>query len=225
MSRKIFIDGGANIGQSTKAFLDQWPESEQYWIYMFEPDSQCGTTINNAILEHDKKFGPNPKMNFIQKAIYTYDGEIDFFVKFPASEGNTLIKEKTLKESRIYNKHKVQCVDLSRWIRDNVFESDHLILKLDIEGAEYEVIPHLKETGALSLVDIFFLEIHGLKCNKSFDESMELIQTINSLNKEAFVWCADTFDFSNYEKEKYTEQKLKQEYFKWQSRGLSVTKE
>ena len=37
--RKIFIDGGANKGQSTKAFLNQWPNAEEFEIFMFEPNS------------------------------------------------------------------------------------------------------------------------------------------------------------------------------------------
>ena len=49
--RKIFIDGGANKGQSTRAFLKQWPKSKEFEIYMFE-----GKAPSTALMGMFRKF-------------------------------------------------------------------------------------------------------------------------------------------------------------------------
>ena len=36
MNRKIFIDAGANIGQSVNNFMKYWKDWEEYEIYSFE---------------------------------------------------------------------------------------------------------------------------------------------------------------------------------------------
>jgi FkbM family methyltransferase len=53
----------------------------------------------------------------------------------------------------------VRCFDLAAVIRA---EADaEIILKLDCEGAEYVLLPHLISTGAIHLVDELLIEWHG----------------------------------------------------------------
>lgn len=49
---------------------------------------------------------------------------------------------------------------MSRWIFDNLKEDDFVVMKMDIEGAEFVVIPSLIESGAACLIDEVFLECH-----------------------------------------------------------------
>ena len=51
--------------------------------------------------------------------------------------------------------------DLSQFIQDNFLESDELIVKIDIEGAEYPVVTKLLEDGSYKYVDKFFIEFHA----------------------------------------------------------------
>ena len=55
------------------------------------------------------------------------------------------------------NKIKVPCIDFSKWVLENFSQEDKVILKLDIEGAEYDFLlgKDLSRIGALGL------EIHG----------------------------------------------------------------
>ena len=54
----------------------------------------------------------------------------------------------------------VPTFDLSQFIADNFHESDEVILKIDIEGAEYSVIDKMLTDGTFKYVDNFFLEFH-----------------------------------------------------------------
>lgn len=52
-------------------------------------------------------------------------------------------------------------VNFSKFLLQNFKEEDYVVVKMDIEGAEYEVIPHLVETGAYKLVDVLMVEWHS----------------------------------------------------------------
>lgn len=51
----------------------------------------------------------------------------------------------------------VPCTDLAVLLRQH----DKVVLKMDVEGAEYELIPHLIETGAIERVRLLLIEWHG----------------------------------------------------------------
>ena len=205
--RKVFIDGGANRGQSTYAFLEQWPEAKEYEIFMFEPNT------GQPVVRGDKT-------TLIRKALWTHDGSITFYEKNSWSEGNTLIKEKTSREKREYFEKSIECISLSNWIKDNFSEEDYIILKIDIEGAEYEVMKDMHTEDVFKYVDMFFCEIHGLKCGKSFEESIELLEICKQNDITPYVWNGNTFKYSEYKDRKYTKQFLEKEFDKWKKRGL-----
>tara|TARA_A100001391_G_scaffold203543_1_gene196196 strand:- start:16 stop:657 length:642 start_codon:yes stop_codon:yes gene_type:complete len=211
--RKIFIDGGANRGQSTKTFLKQWPNSKEFEIFMFEPGPE------GAIMKGLKSL-TNEKIKLLPQAIWIYDGKIIFYEKSQGSEGNTLLKEKTSREKRSYKKREVDCVSLKDWIKNSFSKEDYIILKLDIEGAEYEVMKDMDQSGVFEYIDLFFCEIHGLKCGKSFDESMELIDICSKHNITPYCWDGNTFNYKKYKNKIYTKQHLTSEYDKWKKRGL-----
>lgn len=205
--RKVFIDGGANKGQSTKKFLSVWPDSDQYEIFMFEPNSKAPWIRGS-------------KTKLVRKALWIYDGEIDFYEKQPNSEANTILKQKVSLSKARFEKHTVKCISLSKWILDNFKKDDYIILKLDVECAEYKIIKDLHENRCLSFVNLLFCEIHGLKCGKNYDESLDLVKLCNSNNLNIYNWDADTFAYDTYQTDEYNEEFLNKEYKKWKKRGL-----
>ena len=46
---------------------------------------------------------------------------------------------------------------ISEWIKENFSTEDYIILKLDVEGSEYEVIPDLLKTGAIEYINSYTL--------------------------------------------------------------------
>ena len=95
-------------------------------------------------------------------AASTLDGEIEFWSdnEFHHNEwgATTVHGINNHKKSAV----KVRALNLARFILDEVkpFAST-IVMKLDIEGSEYKVFPHLLVQGALcDLVDLAFIEIH-----------------------------------------------------------------
>lgn len=56
---------------------------------------------------------------------------------------------------------RVRTSDVGAWILASFAEQDHVVLKMDIEGGEFPVVREMLSTGAMQLVDVFYLECHS----------------------------------------------------------------
>ena len=54
----------------------------------------------------------------------------------------------------------VPALDIAQYLQDHFTVDDFVVVKMDIEGAEFKIIPHLVKTGAIALIDEIFLECH-----------------------------------------------------------------
>ncbi|CAH9103247.1 unnamed protein product [Cuscuta europaea] len=55
---------------------------------------------------------------------------------------------------------RIQAFDFAEWLKNTVTERDYVVMKMDVEGTEFDLIPRLVETGAICLIDELFLECH-----------------------------------------------------------------
>lgn len=83
----------------------------------------------------------------------------------------------------------VQGLDVAEWVRSVAGEDDFVVVKMDVEGAEWELLSRLVETGAICLVDELFLECHysrwqrccperTMKYNRTYGDCLELFQSL-----------------------------------------------
>jgi FkbM family methyltransferase len=145
---KYFIDCGAHKGESARLFRKEYPSAEEFKIICFEP--------NPDLVEHFKdQFFDD--IEFHNVAVSTFDGEADFFTH-QWTVGNTLVSSAT----RLVNvpPRKVPVINFGRWLRERVTPEDFVILKLDVEGLEYELLPHLFQDGSFDLVNKLYIEWH-----------------------------------------------------------------
>ncbi|XP_026665992.2 LOW QUALITY PROTEIN: uncharacterized protein LOC103721505 [Phoenix dactylifera] len=56
--------------------------------------------------------------------------------------------------------HSIHGFDFAKWLKRTVSESDFVVMKMDVEGTEFDLVPRLFETGAICLIDELFLECH-----------------------------------------------------------------
>lgn len=167
--KKTFIDLGYNLGQSVDFFTKLIPDSNEYTIYAFEPDSR-----NNS------KFNYSLPINYYKQAAWIYDGTIKFYLG-NSSFASTINPTKTTNIST-NNYIEVDCIDLSNFIISNFDKQDYIILKVDIEGAEYELLEHLIKTKAIEYVDDLFVEFHlGKIKNINEEQHNKLISKLYSL--------------------------------------------
>ncbi len=91
-------------------------------------------------------------LNITKAAAWTCDGEIDFVVAGLSGHVASETERHTVC---------VPCVDLAKVIEDAHREhGGPLVLKIDAEGAEYDLLAHLIATGRDRLVDLAWVEWH-----------------------------------------------------------------
>jgi len=88
-----------------------------------------------------------------RRAAWTYDGEIGLTL-----QGNCTHVDAD-------EKHQIaQVFDLANWVR--VLPQGRIVLKVDVEGAEYVLLPHLINAGVIDRFSHILLEWHeGIRAN------------------------------------------------------------
>lgn len=155
--RPYIIDCGANIGLSTLYFKWLYPQAR---VVAFEPDGDNVALLQKNIASYGMK-----DVSVRQEAVWTHDGHISF-----QSDGTQASKILTDGTGSIT----IPCVKLSSLLGEKVD-----MLKMDIEGAEYEVLKECKDL--LENVRHLFVEYHG-----EIPESNRLTEILEILNGAGF---------------------------------------
>ena len=147
---RIFIDAGANNSCSARIFRKLYDKHNEYHIYSFEVDPLF---LNN--------FDGIPNLTFINKALWTDNGTMLFYrSNARRNDGGTLLKSKRSGTLDKNNPIRVETLDFSGWILDNFCKSDEIILKMDIEGAEYAVLDRMFDDGSFEYINELWVEWH-----------------------------------------------------------------
>ena len=157
-SDSLVIDCGANIGDVSSIF-NRYGST----VYAFEP-----TNVTFEILK--KRFDSIDNITCYKKAVWTENTNLKFYHhewssynKIHWSNGNSLLKEK--KNVNAQDFEVVEAINLSDFVKSITSEKNKNIdlLKMDIEGAEVQVINHLIDTGAINYINILICEVHDRK--------------------------------------------------------------
>lgn len=76
--------------------------------------------------------------------------------------------------------------DFAEWLEQTVSLHDFVVLKMDVEGTEFDLLPRMLETGAICLVDELFLECHHHDMQRSLERTSEYDKTFDD--------CTDLFN-------------------------------
>ena len=149
--RKIFLDCGANRGQSIIYAKKQFGSDIE--IYSFE----AVTVLYNKLIE---KWSDDPKVHLFNNAVWDKNDKVKIYISTEWSDASTLYLDKFDRKINkdLYNE--VDSIDLAEFIKNNFTPEDYIILKLDIEGAEYDVLYHLAQTGVMSYLNEVWGEWH-----------------------------------------------------------------
>lgn len=153
-----YIDCGSFDGDTYRRFLNTWPNAASFESYLFEPDARIE--------------GPAQTR---REAAWVHDGSMEFFYGDPQS--STLVHDKTTGAVDYTHPIIVPCFDLARWVQR--FDGyDQVVLKLDIEGAEYAVLEHMLEQSVLGIVTHLYVDWHWYKIGVSEQVHHALISRI-----------------------------------------------
>lgn len=173
-ARKVFLDCGAREGEAVAAFMgDRSGRDGAYFNCLKRHDDAHefdfvgfeSPGYKNKVQTIERLAGL--RFTLIEKLAWTYDGEVEF-----DSDGIS-------DDSRIYgvSRHEggepwrhgnpnaqvtnTPCLDFACYVKEHFSPNDYLILKMDIEGAEYDVLERMMQCGLLAWFKELYIEYHS----------------------------------------------------------------
>jgi FkbM family methyltransferase len=174
--RKVFIDCGFYRGKAIKIFKKTKEYDKEFEIIAFE-----ASDLKKEKIENLKAVG----IQLINKAVWIYDGKIDFFSSSRRrGQANSIYPNPVKPKSEV--KREIESVDFSKWIMKNFSREDFIVLKLDVEGAEYKILNKMIEDGSIDYIDILYSEYHyeRAKSEATIEEFSNLRKKINEYDLE-----------------------------------------
>jgi len=194
--RRIYVDIGANTYESSIGswFLRRYPHARHFdQIVAFEANRKFRPT-----------YAPHPEVELLSAAAWMKNGTIRFRgSKHGGGSGRVEEGSKAIKLSGQAKKvmdasaAAVQAIDLADFLRRRVAEQDFLVLKMDVEGAEYTLVPYLIAQGVTHLIDEMFVELHtdlNICCKppndagRHFEDAMRLVGTLRDAGVYVHPW-------------------------------------
>lgn len=174
----IFIDCGAYNGDSIIKFREivAYEKNKNWKFFAFEPNPYIDINLENVTINKKAVWVENCK-----KKLY-------FSKKGKDNKATTLMENKKTHHLNFKDYAEVECIDFSEWLYNNIKKEDYVVCKMDIEGAEYDVLPHMGSLRSIELIDRLYCEFHVKKLKMNPQIHLDLIE---NLKKEDLALCGD----------------------------------
>lgn len=168
---KVFIDLGAYIGDTLEMALKEYRSFDRF--YAFEPLSKNFRILKDKFSNSDKIFLINAAADIITGKSRLYIGD-EF-----GDQGSSLCENKinVFKDKT----ELVNTIDISKFLRDNFDPKDKIILKMDVEGKEYDIFEKMIEDGSMQYINKIFCEWHYDRINISKEKHDKIVDRLNKL--------------------------------------------
>ncbi|XWS71910.1 hypothetical protein CRYUN_Cryun03dG0179100 [Craigia yunnanensis] len=156
----VYVDVGArSYGSSIGSwFKKQYPkQNKNFEIYAIEADKAF-----HEEYKMKKSVKLLPYAAWIRNETLFFEITRDPRKKHTMQKGRGMGRIHPVQSSVNYVKDvdKIQGFDIAEWLKSVVSERDFVVMKMDVEGAEFHLMPRLIDTGAICLIDEVFLECH-----------------------------------------------------------------
>jgi FkbM family methyltransferase len=192
-----FVDCGSHHGEGLQEFYDKGLINETFRVICFEPNPYSFKTLtsNKQLLERFKE------VELHQEAVWDSDVNKRFRMEHyaPLSKeydgtGSTLLGEDLWHPGvGVYDRDVyVQAIDFDKFI-DNLYSScpsiPNIIVKMDIEGSEFAVLPKMIQTGSINKLSMLFVEFHDWAIDKEHElKRKQITDDLNALKISWELW-------------------------------------
>lgn len=159
---------GTHYGQGLRQFISSFGMNEKWAIHTFEANP---VTYDIFVNQHHHL---TPWVIHHNKAISNRDGEVVINIETPPGEGDTGMGSSIIDMSKwnpwgladqdkdhFNKKSTIPCMDISEFIKRNFSKEDRIIVKMDIEGSEFEVIERMLQENTMEWIDEIYVEWHS----------------------------------------------------------------
>jgi FkbM family methyltransferase len=205
--KKYFLDCGTNLGQGLLQFIDRNIIDESFEVHLFEPNPHAIDFVKNRLSDEKYK-----KYNIIfhTEALWIEDCEKTLTVEsfdgeyicqhtgehlgydLNAGGATNIMEDEWMKPHYIKDKDlnkdlKVNCIDFSEFLSNNIEDGSYVICKMDIEGAEYDVLGKMIDDDTINKIDEIYIEWHNHLLKSNYDTNA-FIQEMKKRNIKVESW-------------------------------------
>ena len=178
LDEAVVVDIGSNVGSFTKLIFNT---NKKAIIYSIEPNAELIKLQKNKL--KNKK-----NIKFFNFAIDTKEGSRKFYLRNPSSHSSFSKTHKDEKFNKIVDTVEVQTYTLDKFFLDQNIKKITL-LKIDIEGLDYDVFTSAKNLLLNNKIDYIKIE--------ATQESFEKIMVFAFESNIEFLGISKSFYFKN----------------------------
>ena len=191
--KNIFLDCGTNICQGLVYFYNNGIINDTYEIHTFEPNS-IGCRVKERIAEIQKQTPLN--ITTYDSAVWIEDGFVSFNQEYGKSPNGDIdlagvmssIDNVGINTPGYKNKMTVPSINFSRFVSE-LPKDANIVCKMDIEGAEFQVLRHMIKEGTITRIKEMYVEFHERYVEtESIETERELVKIISDLGVKIYVW-------------------------------------
>jgi len=153
----LFVDCGAYTGDSIAKWMATHKHGYDY--VCFEPNRTSAKIIRHAF----------PSVKVIEACAWRNYGEHRLYPTAHANGGTVVGKKK-----RGVDSYMVNTVDLGDWLDGQRKEYKKIVVKLNVEGAEYDILRSMQAHDQIRLVDEWYINWHANKMTRAPKDHAEI---------------------------------------------------
>ncbi|XP_038076929.1 uncharacterized protein LOC119744837 [Patiria miniata] len=209
-SRKILLDCGANVASTVQLFRETYPNGHEYIIHSFEIDDRLAPYFKPYRNHHLHcpvgVAGKDGNMTAYSEAAWGPDKGLNNGKDMQWGGGSLFVSNhekadaKTGGVRKLSYRKLIPTVDLARWIKDTFTLEDYIILKLDVEGAEYDILRNMVDHGAFDYIDKYYGEYHDSQpTGWSKADKVKLREDIKNAGFTMIDWVGERRTYTDFE--------------------------
>ncbi len=171
-AKRIFLDVGANTGQTLAAVLD--PELGFDQVYCFEPSTACWEKLELVAAEGMHRMIETSRrrtyVKLLQFGLWNHAGEAAIFG--PGNKGASLWKK--INHPKYVPTELCRFVRATDWFVENIHAGNTVFLKLNCEGAECDILDDLLDSGEFEKVSYCMVDFDVRKIASQKHREAEL---------------------------------------------------
>jgi len=168
-ARCLFIDLGAANGNTFQSFLSNGygpvkdcPNGGDWHAILVEANPRFVPELTAVV----QQYGDAKVQNLGAHAAYDCEATTSFYLDTVTTDHNYWGSSMSGNAPDVKNSGLVQVtvptVNVNRLLFENTIPGDYAIVKMDIEGAEWDVVPCMAQSPSAKLMDALYMEVHDV---------------------------------------------------------------
>ena len=199
-SRRLYFNLGARgVRDGSSKFFERYPGAKDFEHHAFEAlpkaaREQYASMNWEAAMETDRR------IHFHNVAVWNVNTTLTFGERRSASHvvgtaANSGSDARSVygSDRKVRSQTSIPAIDFAEFVRTHATPDDFVLVKMDIEGAEFVVVPELIASGAACLIDELYLECHSgdvsdIAKGRTFAECITMLVALRGMGVAAQLW-------------------------------------